>query len=162
MSSGEAPADLQLLPMDNLGPAVPRTGLVMVALMEVRSVGSVRLAADPLADPVVDFNLLSDAVDERRLLSGVDQLVRLLDHPSLRALGTAAIPPTDLDGVRAGLGDYVHATGTCAMGRVLDASCRVVGYDALRVCDASAMPDLPRANTHLSTVVLAERLASVL
>ena len=162
MSSGEAPADLQLLPMDNLGPAVSRTGLVMVALMDVRSVGSVRLAADPLADPVVNFNLLSDAVDERRLRAGIDQLVRLLDHPALRALGTAVIPPTDADGVRAGLGDYVHATGTCAMGRVLDAGCRVIGYDALRVCDASAMPDLPRANTHLTTVVLAERLASVL
>ena len=28
---------------------------------------------------------------------------------------------------------------------------------ALRVCDASVMPDLPKANTHLTTVAIAER-----
>jgi choline dehydrogenase-like flavoprotein len=162
LSSGESPADLQVLPMDNLGPGVPNTGLVMVALMEVRSTGTVRLGSRPLGDPVVDFNLLSDPVDERRLLAGVRQLERLLDHPALRSVGRAVIPPMDADGVRANLGDYVHATGTCAMGRVVDPTCRVVGYEGLRVCDASVMPDLPRANTHLTTVVLAERLASVL
>ena len=41
---------------------------------------------------------------------------------------------------------------------VVDTDCRVIGYDALRVCDASVMPDLPRANTHLTTVAIAERL----
>lgn len=161
LSSGESPADLQLLPMDNLGPSVPNTGLVMVALMEVRSTGSIRPGVDPLADPIIDFNLLADPVDERRLLSGVRQLERLLDHPALRALGTAVIPPTDPAGVRANLGDYVHASGTCAIGRVLDPQCRVIGYEGLRVCDASVMPDLPRANTHLTTVVIAERVAAL-
>ena len=161
LSSGESPADLQLLPMDNLGPSVPNTGLVMVALMEVRSTGSVRPGVDPLGDPIIDFNLLADPVDERRLLSGVRQLERLLDHPALRALGTAVIPPTDPAGVRTNLGDYVHASGTCAIGRVLDPQCRVIGYEGLRVCDASVMPDLPRANTHLTTVVIAERVAAL-
>ena len=37
---------------------------------------------------------------------------------------------------------------------------RVIGYDGLRVCDASVMPDLPRANPHLTTVVIAERVAA--
>jgi choline dehydrogenase-like flavoprotein len=41
---------------------------------------------------------------------------------------------------------------------VVDTDCRVIGYDALRVCDASVMPDLPKANTHLTTVAIAERL----
>ncbi len=162
LSSGESPADLQVLPMDNLGAGVPNAGLVMVSLMEVRSTGTVRLGSQPLGDPVIDFNLLSDPVDERRLLTGVRHLERLLDHPALRSVGRAVIPPMDANGVRANLGDYVHATGTCAMGRVVDAACRVIGYTGLRVCDASVMPDLPRANTHLTTVVVAERLASVL
>ena len=43
---------------------------------------------------------------------------------------------------------------------VVDPSCRVIGYDGLRVCDASVMPDLPRANPHLTTVVIAERVAA--
>ncbi|MSX79719.1 MAG: hypothetical protein F2737_05795, partial [Actinobacteria bacterium] len=46
-------------------------------------------------------------------------------------------------------------------GRVLDPQCRVIGYEGLRVCDASVMPDLPRANTHLTTVVIAERVAAL-
>ena len=60
--------------------------------------------------------------------------------------------------------DYVHAVGTCRMGRpgdpaaVVDTDCRVIGYEHLRVCDASVMPDLPKANTHLTTVAIAERL----
>lgn len=161
-STGESPADLQILPIDNLGPSAPNTGLVMVALMETRSTGTVRLGDTALDDPTVDFNLLSDEVDERRLMKGIRQLEQLLEHPDMRALGTAVVPPTDPLGVRANLGDYVHASGTCAIGRVLDARCQVVGYEGLRVCDASVMPDLPRANTHLSTVVIAERLASLL
>jgi choline dehydrogenase-like flavoprotein len=61
--------------------------------------------------------------------------------------------------------DYVHAVGTCRMGRpddptaVVDVECRVRGYDGLRVCDASVMPDLPKANTHLTVVAVADELA---
>jgi 5-(hydroxymethyl)furfural/furfural oxidase len=66
--------------------------------------------------------------------------------------------------LRANVSDYVHAVGTCRMGArddpaaVVDTDCRVIGYDGLRVCDASVMPDLPKANTHLTTVAIAERL----
>jgi 5-(hydroxymethyl)furfural/furfural oxidase len=62
--------------------------------------------------------------------------------------------------------DYVHAVGTCRMGNrgdaaaVVDTDCRVIGYERLRVCDASVMPDLPKANTHLTTVAIAQRLIS--
>jgi choline dehydrogenase-like flavoprotein len=38
----------------------------------------------------------------------------------------------------------------------------VHGIDALFVADASVMPSLPSANTHLSTVVVAERIAKQL
>ena len=64
--------------------------------------------------------------------------------------------------------DYVHAAGTCRMGTpgdpaaVVDTSCRVIGYRSLRVCDASVMPDIPKANTHLTTVAIAEGLAAML
>jgi choline dehydrogenase-like flavoprotein len=60
--------------------------------------------------------------------------------------------------------DYVHAVGTCRMGTpedptaVVDTDGRVIGYQRLRVCDASVMPDLPKANTHLTTVAIAQRL----
>jgi choline dehydrogenase-like flavoprotein len=62
------------------------------------------------------------------------------------------------------LADYVHAVGTCRMGRtgdddaVVDLDCRVRGYEGLRVCDASVLPDLPKANTHLTVVAVADNL----
>jgi len=64
--------------------------------------------------------------------------------------------------------DYVHAVGTCRMGErddqaaVVDTECRIIGYERLRVCDASVMPDLPKCNTHLTTVAIAERLSAII
>ena len=66
------------------------------------------------------------------------------------------------------MNDYVHAAGTCRMGTpgdpaaVVDTECRVIGFERLRVCDASVMPDVPRANTHLTTVAIAEGLARLM
>jgi choline dehydrogenase-like flavoprotein len=61
--------------------------------------------------------------------------------------------------VRAGARGFFHPTGTCAIGRVVDGDGRVLGLDGLHVVDASVMPTIPRANTNLTTIALAERLA---
>jgi len=59
-----------------------------------------------------------------------------------------------------------HHVGTCRMGTftdpmvVVDSSARVRGIKDLRVIDASIMPDIPRANTNIPTIMLAEKLAS--
>ena len=167
-SSGEEPADLQLVAVDRLGPGDPVDAALMVALMQVHSEGRVHLAADdPAGDPVVELNLLSDERDERRLLRGVEMSAGLLDDdPALRDLVEHDPPPHDGESMRANLGDYFHASGTCRMGRpddedaVVDPSCRVIGHEALWVCDASVMPDLPRANPHLTIVAMAELFAS--
>jgi choline dehydrogenase-like flavoprotein len=45
------------------------------------------------------------------------------------------------------------------MGRVTRPDGTLPGWDGLRVCDASLLPDVPRANTHLTCVVLAEGIA---
>jgi 5-(hydroxymethyl)furfural/furfural oxidase len=163
LSSGEDPGDLQILPMDHLGPSLPRTGLLMVALMSVHSQGTVQLASlNPADHPVVDFHLLADPRDERRLRAGVDRLRELLHHPAMTLVASAEMADERHLDLRANLGEYAHAACTCAIGRVLDAECRVLGYDALRVCDASAMPDLPRANPHLTIVVMAERVSAMI
>ena len=63
-------------------------------------------------------------------------------------------------------GNAQHASGTCRMGAsddprsVVDPECRVLGCTGLRVIDASIMPEVPRANTHLTTVAIAERMAA--
>jgi choline dehydrogenase len=42
---------------------------------------------------------------------------------------------------------------------VVDSDCRVLGLDGLQVIDASVMPSVVRANTHLTTVMIAEVMA---
>ena len=54
-----------------------------------------------------------------------------------------------------------HPTCTCPMGvgdtAVLDSEMRVRGTEALRVVDASAMPDLPSGNTNAPVLMMAEK-----
>ena len=179
-TSGFAPADLQLLPIDHLGHSSEGYGLLSVALMLSRSRGHIALASpDPLVDPVVSFNLLADERDIEALTVGVDVARHLLDSPSLKRVASEVFiddvgtPLSALgdsaDEIAAWLtsrtGDYVHAAGTCAMGEsvnekaVVDAVGRVHGIKNLRVCDASIFPMLPRANTHLPVMMAAELIA---
>ena len=43
---------------------------------------------------------------------------------------------------------------------VVDPAGRVRGIDGLRVADASVMPTVPRANTNIPTIMIAEKLAA--
>jgi choline dehydrogenase/5-(hydroxymethyl)furfural/furfural oxidase len=45
---------------------------------------------------------------------------------------------------------------------VVDTRGRVLGIEGLVVADASVMPTIPRANTNLTTVAIAERLAETI
>jgi 5-(hydroxymethyl)furfural/furfural oxidase len=59
-----------------------------------------------------------------------------------------------------------HICGTCRMGAatdrasVVDTAGRVHGVAGLRVADASVMPRIPRGNTNIPTIMLAEKLAA--
>jgi len=75
---------------------------------------------------------------------------------------------------KAALADFVkqnvagtfHVCGTARMGRiddpdaVVDTSGRVRGVGGLRVVDASIMPTVPRGNTNIPTIMLAEKIAA--
>ena len=49
--------------------------------------------------------------------------------------------------------------GRATRWRFWTAECRVRGVLGLRVVDASAMPTIPRANTNLTTIAIAEKIA---
>jgi choline dehydrogenase-like flavoprotein len=170
------PNDMQLIWFTATGAtdADLRSARLLPAVMRVFSRGTVRLASDdPRVDPQVDFNLLSDRRDRERLNDGVRRAIELLRHSEMEAVvervtaGTTPIDelstPEAIDAwCYANVADYVHAAGTCAMGSVVDTECRVIGYDNLRVCDASVMPDIPKANTHLTTVAIAHRVSDMI
>jgi 5-(hydroxymethyl)furfural/furfural oxidase len=58
-----------------------------------------------------------------------------------------------------------HASGTCRIGKpddpmaVVDPAGAVYGVSGLRVADASVMPSVPSGNTHIPTVMVAEKIA---
>ena len=47
-------------------------------------------------------------------------------------------------------------------GAVTDPAARVYGVEGLRVCDASIMPCVPRANTNIPVIMMAEKLADAI
>lgn len=63
---------------------------------------------------------------------------------------------------------FYHPIGTCRMGAaedskaVVDAACRVRNIAGLRVIDASIMPTIPRANTNLTVIMIAEKMAAAI
>ena len=173
------PNDMQMIALGAIGPDAGGVGgaRLLGAVMRVFSSGEVRLAShDPRVDPVVEFNMLSDGRDLVRLRDCVRRMIDVLQQPSIDRIADSVVALTtplgdlrtdnDIDAwLLANVNDYVHAVGTCRMGRpddpaaVVDPDCRVLGYEGLRVCDASVMPDLPKANTHLTVVAIADELA---
>jgi choline dehydrogenase-like flavoprotein len=184
-SSGLAGAganDMQFIWFDFTGADADgrRTARLIGAVMRVFSRGAVRLRSDdPQDDPVVELRLLDDERDRVRLVDAVRRMLDAVHHPAVEAIvdevraGAEALDALHSDDaisawLDASVGDYVHVGGSCRMGTpgdpaaVVDPACRVIGFEDLLVCDASVMPDLPRANTHLTVVAMAERLATSL
>jgi choline dehydrogenase-like flavoprotein len=175
-------ADLQLLPMNHADPNAPGRVSVLAAVMEPFSRGAVTLVSDdPAVDPRVVFRLLSDPRDAERMRLAAQELFAVLSNEAVRTLTRTVTldergtTPDDLvDGaaldawLKATVSDYVHACGSCRMGSpddpsaVVDPRCRFIGVGGLSVVDASVIPVIPRANTHLTAVMIAERAVSFL
>jgi 5-(hydroxymethyl)furfural/furfural oxidase len=70
--------------------------------------------------------------------------------------------------IRRNVAGTFHPVGTCRMGApnyreaVTDTSGRVLGMAGLRVIDASIMPTVPRGNTNIPTIMLAEKISAAI
>ncbi|MEN3383963.1 MAG: 5-(hydroxymethyl)furfural/furfural oxidase, partial [Hyphomicrobiales bacterium] len=109
-------------------------------------------------------------------------IARLLDiSPAISDFGLAqltgdAVPLAELvadeerlaEHIRTNVAGTFHPSGTCRMGAaddpdaVVDSAGRVRGVEGLRVADASIMPKVPRGNTNIPTIMIAEKLAAAI
>ncbi|MGK3109796.1 GMC family oxidoreductase [Streptomyces sp. WAC05858] len=156
-------------------------GAVGVFVNRTYSRGTLRLrGVDPRTQPQLSFNMLDVELDVDRLAAGIRQLAELVEHPAFGAIAASDVWAANaqlwavLDGPEERLRDYLratavdtqHATSTCRMGdptaatTVVDPEGRVLGVEGLRVADASVFPFVPRANTHLASVLVGELLAA--
>ena len=134
--------------------------------MKPGSAGRVRLrSGEPAALPMVERGFLRDPGDLDVVVEGIELARELAaQRPLARLLGAEVAPgPERLPAyVRRTMRGYFHPAGTCGIGRVVDERGRVLGIDRLVVADASVMPTIPRANTNVTTVAIAERLAETI
>ncbi len=142
------------------------------------SQGSLTLeSADPYQQPRLDYQFLSEPWDRERMRDAVRRMVALFDHPAFEGItGARMEPPEETlasdDALDLWLQQTVsiagHTACTCRMGpeddplAVVDQHCRVYGVEGLRVVDASVMPDLVRANTNATAIMIGERAADLI
>jgi choline dehydrogenase len=152
----------------------PAMFFIGAALLKPRSRGSVTVRSiDPTAPPSIDLGYFRASDDLDRLIEGRRRVSEVGRVGAIKKLSGgvdfAPGPGVDLRSwARREAWTYHHPVGTCAMGAdpsagaVVDPACRVHGVDGLWVVDASVMPDIPSANTHIPTVMVAERAAALL
>ena len=131
-------------------------------------------STDVSVQPDLDFRFLTDPGDLPRYRDAVRRTVQIFDHPAFHGLLTERLSPTDADlagddaldaWLQHNAGIAGHTSVTCKMGpksdplAVVDQYCKVHGLAGLRVVDAAVMPDIVRANTNATIIMMAERAA---
>ena len=131
-------------------------------------------SADVGVQPHLDFRFLTDPRDTERFRDAVRRTVAIFEHPAFADLLAERLSPTDADladddsldaWLQQNAGIAGHTSVTCKMGpasdpmAVVDQYCNVHGLRNLRVIDAAVMPDIVRANTNATIIMMAERAA---
>ncbi len=149
--------------------------LLRVILEQANGAGRLSLASPDLAvQPALEYRYLDDPWDLERMREGARLALSLGSQPSLQAIVAGRSLPVDDDiasddamdrWMRATATTCHHSCGTCKMGpssdplAVVDQYCRVHGLEGLRVIDASIMPNVIRANTNATSIMIGERAA---
>ncbi|MCP4073636.1 MAG: choline dehydrogenase [Hyphomicrobiales bacterium] len=145
-----------------------------VGPMRSKSRGSVRLkSANHQISPSISFNYMSheeDWSDFRNCIRLTRKIFSQLAFDDLRgeeiSPGTQVQSDDELDDyVRQHVESAFHPCGTCKMGShddkmaVVDAECRVIGVDGVRVVDSSVFPSITNGNINGPTIMVAEKAA---
>jgi choline dehydrogenase len=179
-AAAEGDLDLQISGTHFIDPKASPTGgaIVLAAAVTLpKSIGRLRLASrDPRAAPHIHYNFFDDPTDLDRLVEAVllsrrigrtAPFAELIDHemaPGKMVEEGAALRANIVANVAA----YLHPTSTVPMGADSDATAvvdpwgKVRDVEALRVVDASILPEIPSVPTNVTTIMVAERIAAKL
>jgi choline dehydrogenase len=170
--------DLQISGTHFFDPKNSPTGSAIVLACAVtlpKSLGRLRLAGrDPRVAPRIEYNFFDDPNDLERMIEVVHLSRKigrtapfwdLIDHemtPGNAADDGEALRTNIVSTVDA----YQHPTSTVPMGTESDLSAVVNAWgevreiEALRVVDASILPDIPSVPTNVTAIMVAERIAA--
>ena len=162
-------------PLQGRSPDRPQGLRITCILKLADSAGELALnSADPSAPPRLEYRYFETEWDRQRMREAIHLSLRFLEHPAFTPLVERRLSPTDADvatndaldaWLRQNVATTQHTSGTCKMGpesdpmAVVDQYCRVRGLENLRVVDLSICPNVVRANTNATAIVIAERAA---
>jgi choline dehydrogenase len=153
------------------------TLMCAISMIRQDSRGRVTLrSANPLDPPRIQFNLFQEQSDVDRMIRGIRAARTIYNSRPLSDLHAEETMPgsklqsdADLETFVRSVGAITqHPVGTCRMGTerdagaVVDAELRVRGVEALRVIDASIMPNIPSGNTNAPVIMVAEKGADLI
>ena len=142
-----------------------------------RSRGKVSIdSASVDANPRILFNYLAHRDDVRVWRDCIHQIREIMRQPALDPFRGEEILPgvgvgtnREIDRwVRDNVESAFHPSCTCRMGdagdemAVVDAQCRVLGLERLRVVDSSVFPTVTNGNLNAPTMMVAERVADMI
>ncbi|EWY42663.1 choline dehydrogenase [Skermanella stibiiresistens SB22] len=129
---------------------------------------------DPREAPSILFNYMSTEQDWREFRDAIRITREIISQPALDPYRGREISPglqcqsdAELDAFIRHHGETAyHPSCSCRMGTddmaVVDGEGRVHGVEALRVIDASIMPQITTGNLNAPTIMMAEKLADVI
>ncbi|GFO28419.1 glucose dehydrogenase [Plakobranchus ocellatus] len=153
-------------------------------LLRPESRGRITLASrDPFDYPLIKANYLDSQYDIDILFKGVEVCKKLIKTKTMQSIGAKIADTKPFSSCKHhefDSRDYweclwrhvvltaYHPVGTCKMGpegdptAVVDSQFRVQGISGLRVADASIMPWVISGNTHIPTIMIAEKAADTI
>jgi len=146
-------------------------------VLHPESRGEIRLrSSDPRDTVAIHQNFLSTEKDWEALRTGIEMVRHIAHQKPLDSFRGPEIQPGPGATSRQDIDEFIrrtawtvhHPLGTCKMGpdsddmAVVDPLLRVRGAEALRVVDASVMPDMPGGNINAPVIMMAERAADLI
>ena len=149
----------------------------IITTVSARDSGSVKIRSNnPNDHPEIKINFLENEDDLNTIFEGFKIIDKIFQSPTFKDKTELYFPKREELNDKEKLKKYIyrslfeiyHPTGTCKMGdiqkedTVVDSNLKVIGFENLRVIDASVMPEITNSNTNAPTIMIAEKGADLI